>query len=380
MKISTIYIIILLLSYTALPQGAKFDSLADAGINQIYNIEFSKAENNFRQLIADYPENPAGRFFLSMIDWWKILIDIDNESNDDMFFQKLEDVIYQCDKLLEKNENDVNALFFKGGAIGFRGRLRAIRESWLKSVDDGREALPIVQHAAKIDPENKDVLLGYGIYNYYASVIPNQFPLIKPLMIFFPSGDKAQGLRQLDEVALKGRFSKYEAQYFLMTIYSNYENNPYKADEYANMLLQSFPKNPVFIRWKGRVSVQKGATQEYYGLFRDILDKCNANQYGYAEKTKREACYYLGMYYKTNKNADSSLMFFRQCADLSQKLDRKEESGFLVNATLFCGMMSDALGRREEALAYYKRCLDLRDYSKSRETAKSYTASAYKMD
>ena len=40
--------------------------------------------------------------------------------------------IFQCDKLLDVDEKNVDALFFKGGAIGFRGRLRAIRESWLK--------------------------------------------------------------------------------------------------------------------------------------------------------------------------------------------------------------------------------------------------------
>ena len=60
----------------------------------------------------------------------------------------------------------------------------------LKAADDGREALPIVEEAASLDPNNMDVQLGFGIYNYYAAVIPNENPLIKPLMIFFPDGDK----------------------------------------------------------------------------------------------------------------------------------------------------------------------------------------------
>ena len=80
-----------------------FDSAVVAGIHQIYNIKFQKAEETFRSLIADYPDHPAGRFFLAMIDWWKILLDPDNESYDDIFFQKLEDVIYQCDRILKKN-------------------------------------------------------------------------------------------------------------------------------------------------------------------------------------------------------------------------------------------------------------------------------------
>ena len=75
---------------------------------------------------------------------------------------------------------------FKGGAIGFRGRLRATRDSWIKAADDGREALPIVEQASKLDSNNTDVELGFGIYNYYAAVIPDEYPMIKPLMIFFP--------------------------------------------------------------------------------------------------------------------------------------------------------------------------------------------------
>ena len=165
-------------------QNSDFDSRVNEGIKQIYNIKFTEAEKTFRSVIADYPEHPAGRFFIAMIDWWKILLDPDNESYDEIFFQKLEDVIYQCDQLLDKNPKDVDALFFKGGSIGFRGRLRAFRESWLKAADDGREALPIVEEAASLDPNNMDVQLGFGIYNYYAAVIPNENPLNKAINDF----------------------------------------------------------------------------------------------------------------------------------------------------------------------------------------------------
>jgi hypothetical protein len=47
-----------------------------------------------------------------MIDWWKILLDLDNEQYDDIFFQKLEDVIYQCDEILSRDSQNVDALIF----------------------------------------------------------------------------------------------------------------------------------------------------------------------------------------------------------------------------------------------------------------------------
>ncbi|OGU78066.1 MAG: hypothetical protein A2W11_12955, partial [Ignavibacteria bacterium RBG_16_35_7] len=235
-------------------QTLHFDSLVTTGIKQIYSINFSDAEVTFRKLMADYPGHPSGRFFLAMIDWWRILLDLDVETYDELFFQKIEDVIYNCEQILEKDPNNIDALFFKGGAIGFRGRLRAYRESWLKAADDGREALPIVEQASILDPENRDVQLGFGIYNYYADVIPDRYPLLKPLMIFFPDGNREKGIEQLTNTALRGKYAKYEARYFLMTLYYTYENNPYKAEEFANMLVSDFPNNPIFEKWQGRIS------------------------------------------------------------------------------------------------------------------------------
>jgi len=145
-----IFLAFLIMTVFNFTQNSDFDSRVNEGIKQIYNIKFTQAEKTFRSIMADYPDDPAGRFFLAMIDWWKILLDPDNESHDEIFFQKLDDVIYQCDQILDKNPDDVNALFFKGGAIGFRGRLRAFRESWLKAADDGREALPIVEQARRL--------------------------------------------------------------------------------------------------------------------------------------------------------------------------------------------------------------------------------------
>ena len=375
-----LFTLFFLISGNLYSQNSIADSAITRGIHQIYTLDFPNAESTFRKLISDYPENPAGRFFLATIDWWKILVDIDNEAYDDLFFQKLEDVNFQCDKILDKNPDDVNALFFKGGAIGFRGRLRAIRESWLKAADDGREALPIVQHASKIDPNNKDVLLGFGLYNYYAAVIPDQFPLVKPLMIFFPSGDKAKGIEQLNDVAMSGKYSKYEARYFLMTLYSANEGNPYKADEYASMLIKEFPNNPVFTRWKAKIAVQRGATMEYFSMFKDIYGKCLKKEYGYNEKTKRESEYYLGLYYKTYSRADSALAWFQQSVELSKVVDKNETTGFLVNSVLYAGMMCDALGKRDDAVNYYKQTLDLKSYGTSHENAKMYLQTPYKLN
>ncbi len=368
-----VFLFILLFSFSTFAQNSDFDSRVNSGIKQIYNIKFTEAEKTFRSVMADYPDHPAGRFFLAMIDWWKILLDPDNESYDEIFFQKLEDVIYQCDQLLDKNPKNIDALFFKGGSIGFRGRLRAFRESWLKAADDGREALPIVEEAASLDPNNMDVQLGLGIYNYYAAVIPNENPLIKPLMIFFPDGDKEKGIQQLKNTAFNGKFAKYEARYFLMTLYYRYENNSIIADDYAKLLQEDFPDNPVFEKWRGRIAVRRGDYFLADSVFRNVLLKADKNYVGYNKpNTLREAAYYVGNNFKNNGVLDSAKVFFERCIVESQKIDEEgEESGFQVNAYLYLAQMAETLNKKEEAIRLYEKLLNIKDYGRSHSIAEN---------
>lgn len=367
------FLFVVLLSLTVVAQKSDFDSRVNEGIKQVYNIKFTDAEKTFRSIMADYPKHPAGRFFIAMIDWWKILLDPDNESYDEIFFQKLEDVIYQCDQILDKNPKDVDALFFKGGSIGFRGRLRALRESWLKAADDGREALPIVEEAASLDPNNMDVQLGFGIYNYYAGVIPNEYPMIKPLMIFFPNGDKEKGIQQLKNTAFNGKFAKYEARYFLMTLYYRYENNLLMAEDFSKLLHEDFPDNPVFEKWRGRIAVRRGDYQLVDSIFNSVLNKADKKMFGYnTPNSIREAAYYIGSNLKSNGYLDSAKVYLQKCIKESQKIDKEgEESGFQVNAYVYLAQIEELLNHKEEAIRLYQKILDIKDYGRSHSIAEN---------
>ncbi len=377
--ILTAFFVISAFTFHVNAQDAKFDSTVSAGIKQIYNIKFTEAEATFKKLTNDYPNKPTGKFFLAMIDWWKILLDPDNESYDDIFLKKLDDVINQCDRLLDKNSDNVDALFFKGGAIGFRGRLSAFRESWLKAADDGRDALPIVQRAGRLDPQNVDVQFGYGIYNYYASVLPDKYPMLKPIMLFLPKSDKKKGLVQLDYVARDGKYAKYEAQYFLMNIYYSYESQPFQAEKYAHLLTSQFPDNPNFERWLGRIYAKEGRWDLASTTFANVLLKNSKGLTGYTfPAVKREALYYVGFEYKQESKLDSAKICFRQCSDISYKIDKDGESGFQVNSTLYIGNIYDAQDNRAKAIELYKKVLDMKDFGNAQNLAKQYLKKAYK--
>lgn len=372
-KIIILLIFLFIAGSFAFAQSAKFDSLIVKGIRQIYSIEFYKAEETFNRLIKEYPKHPAGLFFIAMIDWWKILLDTSSEFRDKLFFEKIEKVIEFCEKILDKDPENVDAIFFKGGAIGFRGRLSSMRDSWLSAVDDGREALPLVELAGELDPTNIDVQLGFGIYNYYAAVIPEHYPIVKPIMIFLPSGDKNLGLKQLKNAAEKGKYTNYEARYFLMTLYYRFETDYNKAEKYALMLTKDFPNNPVFERWRGRIEVKKGNLDLAASVFKNILVKSEKKLPGYNSlSVKREANYYIGYHLRSLAMYDSAEGYFSNCIEQSLKLDKDEESGFLINSTLYLGMIKEQKKDFNAARMYYEKVLDMKEYSNSHTLAEKH--------
>ncbi len=275
-------------------QTHRFDSLVTAGINQIYNIKFEDAESTFKIIQREYPTHPSSKFFSAMITWWKIMLDMDYEGYDDELIDQLDETIDYCEDLLEENPNNVDALFFQGGALGFRGRLYSIRQSWLNAALDGKDALPLVFKAHELEPGNKDVQLGFGIYNYYAEVIPQKYPFVKPFMMFFPGGDKTKGLEQLKDAAENGKFAKTEALHFLMTLYYQIEEDFTEALHYARILKDKYPDNPTFLKYYGRIYVKKNDYDSASKIFAQIFEKCNKRMPGYTDKIKKRSILLCG--------------------------------------------------------------------------------------
>lgn len=381
LKIKFLFPVIFIAAFQISAQSydwVRHDSLVKAGVNQIYGIESDKAEKTFDIVVKEYPTHPSGKFFKAMITWWRILLNLDDESMDEKFYDQLEEVIDICDDILDNNENHSDAIFFKGGALGFRGRLLAIRESWFKAALDGKEGLALVFKAYEANPKNPDVQLGFGIYHYYADVIPQRYPAVKPFMVFFPKGDKNRGLKELENVAWNGRYARLESRYFLMTLNFQFEENMNEARKWGDILLKDFPNNPNFQKYYGLTFVKENNYKQAAEIFEDIFNKCENNKPGYNKRFKREASYYLAMDFKIRERVDSAAHYFEISEKLSRELDKGNESGFLINTVFYLGMLYDQMGMREKAIRYYKETLNLKDRNDSHKYAELYLKSPYK--
>lgn len=301
------------------------------------------------------------------------------------YFQRKQYLLsaYEFSKLIRNYSTspfvpDAQFMLAEALGVGFRGRLLAIRESWFKAALDGKEGLSLVYRAYEADPNNVDVQLGFGIYHYYAEVIPAKYPAVKPFMIFFPKGDKEKGLEELEKVAWGGRYARIESRYFLMTLNFQFEENMNETRRWGKILLNDFPNNPNFQKYYGLSFVKENNYPEAVKTFRDIYNKCSQNRAGYNKRYKREASYYIAMDYKIRGVVDSSAYFFEISEKLSRELDGKTESGFLINTVLYLGMLYDELGMRDKAIKYYKEVLRLRERNNSHSLAEQYLKVPYR--
>ena len=354
------------------PPDSVFDAITKRGIDEVYNLEFEKADQAFDSLIRMNPRHPAGPFFRAMVEWWRILIDIDNDRHDTEFFEALDRVIAFCDSLLDRDPNDVTAIFFKGGAIGFKGRLKFHRDDYLAAANAGRKALPLIQTASELAPQNVDVLLGSGMYNYYADVIPQEYPFLKPLLLFIPPGDKKKGVEQLTRVSQLGKYASVEATYFLLQIYYFYEKDYTKALSLATALNGRYPNNMLFQKYFGRCEVLLSDWPKVREVFSDIVARVRRNQRGYNAGAEREAEYYLGMCDMTGRHYDEALTHFYRCDSLSRTLDRQGPSGFMIVANLKVGMLFDLQLKRDFAVQQYQKVLGMKEYKDSHTQAEQY--------
>ncbi|MBW3544925.1 MAG: tol-pal system protein YbgF [Bacteroidetes bacterium] len=322
-------------------------------INDMYNFKFARAEQQFRWIKQKYPNHPLPYFMMGLSQWWKIMPNIENERYDAIFSHYMDSTIYFAERLLAADADNVEARFFLSGAWGFKSRLHSERKNWRKAASAGKTSLDYLDMKTEKKALSAEFLFGDALYNYYVEWVPENYPLLKPVLMFFAGGDKKLGIQQLKEVANNAFYTRTEAQYYLMRILALDENKPYDALRISEYLHKTYPDNPYFHRYYARMLYTTGQYTKLEVTSKSILDKIDSNMPGYESISGRYAAFYLGqMYDVLNKHADARKYFLRviEFAKSTNDLD----SGYMLYSLLALGDMAKDEGDDRQAKRYYK--------------------------
>ena len=182
--------------------------------------------------------------------------DMKNEEVGEKFRDLSFEAVEIAEARLEKNENDIDAIFFLGGAYGSLGRYYAMTKSFLNAYWYGKKGKNYLEDVVETDSTYYDAYLGLGIYHYLADVLPKFVKILS--FILGIEGDKEQGIQEIKIASEKGLYTKTEAMFFLGALYTYREAKYEQAIEIFDKLLEKYPQNPGALLSLGRCYSRMG--------------------------------------------------------------------------------------------------------------------------
>ncbi|WP_232834898.1 tetratricopeptide repeat protein [Pleomorphovibrio marinus] len=338
--------------YLLLDKGLQF-RITDA-VNSMYNFDFEKAERGFTVMRHTYPEHPLPYFLMGLSQWWKIAVDTEDKKYDKIFHEYMETTIEKAKRLFDKDPENKEAAFFLAGAHGFQGRLHSERQNWTKAAVSGKNALKYMEYSKGEEELSPELLLGDALFNYFSVWIPKNYPLLKPVMLLFPKGDQALGLRQLEEVAENAFYARVEAQYFLFRLYASEERQPFKALTITSYLHDKYPNNPYFHRFFARQLYAVGRGTEAYEVSLEILRRIEQGWTGYEANSGRYASFFVAQHYEKMGQTDIAKKHYRQTISFGEETEN-QESGYFLYSLIQLGKIATAENDKKKAKEYFDR-------------------------
>ena len=330
---------------------------ATEAINKLYNFQFAEADVEFRWLKYRYPNHPMPYFLMGLAEWWKIVPNIDNTQYDERCVALMDTCIAIAEKLYDSKEDKTEASFFLAGAYAFKGRIHAERKHWTRATFAGKNALKYLQKSKTQSEISPELVFGDGLYDYFADWIPENYPLLKPVLWLFPKGNKKRGMEELEKVANNAFYTRTEARYFLLQIYG-YENQYAKSYDMAKYMWQTYPQNSYFERYYLRSAFVRGYIAEAETRAVSILNKIEKGQIGYEAVGGRNAAYVLAYYNQNNyNNIPKAKEYYQKTIDFSTQA-KAFTSGYYLSSMMALGRFAEKEKDYESAMNYYKTVID----------------------
>ncbi len=215
-------------------------------LDHIYNFEFADADAQIRQLRTRLPQHPIGPILQATKLELQYLPLTDNQTATAQFVEAANQGLELAKRLLNKNENDSEGVFFALTAHSYLSSLYNNQGETVRAVSESKKSYSYLKDGFKLMDRNPDFYFTTGLYNYYVERYPMDHPVVRPFMIFFNDGDMALGLKQMDVATKRGLFMRAGANYYVAHILLKHEMQPGRAVAYTKYLADKYPNNPLF--------------------------------------------------------------------------------------------------------------------------------------
>jgi tetratricopeptide (TPR) repeat protein len=218
------------------------DDLLREGVDANFVGDLDAADEVWVRVREQYPGHPAVPIFEISTIFWRQTFDESNRQYDPAIETRVDEAIEICRARLEANEADAEAHYYMGQALMHRGRLEVVRENIVAAGSAGEKARVHLERTLELQPQWTDPKHPLGMYYFYASVLPRVFKYFSWLW-FIPKGDGPLGLAYLEDVREHGDLNRYDASFILLNIHTYLAPDHERALTLARDLHQKFPDN-----------------------------------------------------------------------------------------------------------------------------------------
>ncbi len=212
-----------------------------AGYQRFYGGDKDGAMGDFERLVAASPARLPARF--GLLQALEARTDA-NHALEPEFERQIDAFIAEAEARHGRSAADDEALFYLGNAYLLRASYRFDHDKGMwGAARDGARSKRLADAYVKRHPEHGDAYFMLGTYNYYVEIAPAFLKLIRPLL-FLPSGNRAEGLKQLERAHTQGSLFSFQAGMLLMEIYGSFEGRPADGIRTGEQLARQYPENP----------------------------------------------------------------------------------------------------------------------------------------
>jgi tetratricopeptide (TPR) repeat protein len=275
--------IALLAAATATASEINLPPDAKQAMGYIYSGQPEAALPIAHQIEESQPDDPLGYLIEAEADWWNIycaacqvkwgMVDDfahGKRASHDAYLALADKVISLAKTQIEKSDT-AEMHVYAGLGYALKARLYDERDEHRNVARAGVAARAEFLRALQIDPDTPDATAGLGLYNYYVDSLS---AIVKVLRFFMgiPGGDKAEGIRQMKEGAAHGVLFAVDTRYYLAKNLRTFDLRYADALEVAQPLVQTYPRNPIFLLLVGNLNTELGRKEKAAQYFHETLD------------------------------------------------------------------------------------------------------------
>ncbi|RPJ58673.1 MAG: tetratricopeptide repeat protein [Acidobacteria bacterium] len=351
----------------AFAQGHPPSQVILEGQEAIYHLQYDKAGEIFTKTRNDYPSSPVGYGMLSILAWNQLLFESSNFALDDYstpspfvkartrkpiapatrrFHQANDALLAKCEELLNRDPNDVRALYFQG--LGYEN---LAAEALVISKDDraassyGRRAKRIHERGLELDRNLVDAKVSLAAYDFAADNLPWSLRLFAFLLGI--RGDEQRAFQRLREVAEKGEYRRYDAWLLLGLVKAWKGKREYAAEavDVFEILRRKFPEN-FLLDLNLAAMYEKNDPRSALKLYESLLAALPSKAKGLEPG---EVWWRMGRCNYRLRNYDQALQAFGKALDAPRS---EKETAPLVR--YYQGLIHETQGDRARAIQCYQ--------------------------